>query len=103
MKKPVILLSVLIFSMALVIASLTWADKQEGSGTKESGSSSTSHSDEYKDKKHSKEYSSDKAGYMEEGSGAKQPQDKSSDHKKMEEGGSAVKPMKTTAPKREGS
>lgn len=101
MKKPVILLSVLIFSMALVIASLTWADKQEGSSTKGSDSNSTVKYD--KDKKHSKEYSSDKAGYMEEGSGAKQPQDKSSDHKKMEEGGSAVKPMKTTAPKREGS
>lgn len=100
MKKPIILLSVLIFFMALVVSSLTWADKQEGSGTKKTGSS---HSDEYKDKEHSKEYSSDKAGHKEKGSGAKQTQDISSDHKKAEEGSSAAKTTKTTAPKREGS
>ena len=101
MKKPVILLSVLIFSLALAVSSLTWADKEEGSGTKESGSNSTVKYD--KDKKHSKDYKSGEAGYAKEGSDAKQTQAKSSDHKKMEESGGADKKMKTTAPKREGS
>ncbi len=100
MKKPVILVSVLIFSLALVVSSLTWADKEEGSGTKAtqtSDSSSTSNSDEYKDKKHSE------AGYKEEGSGAKQTQDKSAEHKKMEEVSNADTEKKAAAPKREGS
>lgn len=95
MKKPVIVLSVLIFSLALVVSSLTWADKEEGSGTKESGSSSTIEYD--KDKKHSKD------GHTEEGGSAKQTQEKSSGYKKTEKGSSGDKEKKAAAPKKEGS
>ena len=54
MKKTVILLSALIFSLALMIPSLMWADDgkymEEGSGMKMDSSSLV------KDKEHSKDY-----------------------------------------------
>lgn len=101
MKKTVILLSALIFSLALMIPSLMWADDgkhmEEGSGMKMDKSS-----EEYKDKKHSKDGKNDK-GHMKEVSAGKEVYDKSADHKKMEEGSKDGKEFKTAAPKREGS
>jgi len=99
MKKPVVLLFALVFTLALLISSLTWADREEGSGTNKNGSAAPGHSDEYKDKNHS----SDQAGHKKEGSGAKHPEDKSADHTKKEEGSSADEKKKAPAPKREGS
>jgi hypothetical protein len=94
MKKIVRLLSALIFSLALVIPSLMWADDdkhmEEGSGKKMDKSSH-----EYKDKKHSGEYK--------DGKGHKKGHDKSADHKRMEEGSKDGEKMKTAAPKKEGS
>jgi hypothetical protein len=102
MKKTAILLSALIFSLALVLPSLMWADDgkhmEEGSGKKVEKSSHG----EYKDKKHSKEYKDGK-GHMKEGSAGKEEYDKNADHKKIEEGSGMEKKMKTRAPKKEGS
>jgi len=102
MKKTVALLSALIFSLALMIPSLMWADDmkhmEEGSGGKMDKSSK-----EYKDKMmHSKEYKDGK-GHMKEGSDAKEKYDKSADHKKMEEGSKEAEKMKMKARQREGS
>lgn len=107
MKKSVIVLSALIFSLALVISGLAWADdgrREEGSGlkTKNPAHEKASDSKEYKDNKYSEEYQSGKAGYIEEGSGGLKPLEKKSDHKKMK-AVTAPKKMKTTAPMREGS
>jgi hypothetical protein len=92
MKKTVRLLSALIFSLALMMPSLMWADDEkhmeEGSGKKMDKSS-------HADKKHSEEYK--------KGKGHKKGHDKSADHKKMEEGSKDGKKMKTAAPKKEGS
>ncbi len=100
MKKTVILLSALIFSLALMIPSLMWADDgkhmEEGSGAKMDMSS---HED---DKKHSKD-NKDGKGHMKEVGAGKEEYDKSADHRKMEEGSQDGKEMKTAAPKREGS
>jgi len=106
MKKSVIVLSALIFSLALVISGLAWADDgrmEEGSGlkTKNPAHEKASDSKEYKDNKYSEEYQSGKAGYIEEGSGGLKPLEKKSDHKKLK--ATAPKKMKTTAPMREGS
>lgn len=102
MKKTAILLSALIFSLALMIPSMMWADDgkhmEEGSGMKMDKSS---HED-YKDKKHSKEYKEGK-GHMKEGSARKEEYEKNADHKKMEEGSGTEKKMKMSAPKKEGS
>jgi len=89
MKKVTSLLSALIFSFALMIPSLMWADDgkhmEEGSG----GKADKSSHGEYKDKKHSK-------GDMKKG------HDKSADHKKKEEGSKDDK-KKEDAAKKEGS
>jgi hypothetical protein len=102
MKKTIILLSALIFSLALVIPGLMWADDgkhmEEGSG-KKMGQSSHG---EYKDKKHSKEYKDGK-GHMKEGSAGKEEYDKNAEHKKMEDGSGMKKKTGMTAPKKEGS
>ena len=102
MKKTVLLLSALIFSLALMIPSLMWADDgkhmEEGSGMKMGKSSH----EEYKDEKHSKDYK-DGRGHMEEGSAGKEMHDKKADHEKIEESSKDGKKMKMTAPKREGS
>ena len=99
MKKAITLLSALIFSLALMIPSLMWADDgkhmEEGSGMKMNESS-------LKDKKHSKEYK-DAKGHMEEGSAGKKEYDKNADHKKMEEGSKDGEQMKISSPKKEGS
>ena len=100
MKKTITLLSALIFSLALMVPSLIWADdgKHMGEG---SGGKMDKSSKEYKDTmKHSKEYK-DGEGHMKEGSDAKKEYDKSADHKKMEEGSKDGKKM--AAPKKEGS
>jgi hypothetical protein len=101
MKKTVILLSALIFSLALMIPSLMWADDgkhmEEGSGMKMDKSSA-----EYK-KKHSKEYKDAKGRMKEEGSAVKEEYDKSADHKKMEEGSGMEKKMRMKARQKEGS
>ncbi len=102
MKKTVILLSALIFSLALMIPSLMWADDgkhmEEGSGMKMDKSSH----EEFKDKKHSKDYKDGK-GHMKEVSAGAEEYDKSADHKKMEEGSGTDQKMKMTAPRKEGS
>ena len=102
MKKTVLLLSALIFSLALMVPSLMWADNmkhmEEGSGKK---MHKPSHGD-YKDKDHSKEYKDGK-GHMKEGSAGKEMHDKKADHKKMEEGSKDGKKMEMSAPKKEGS
>ena len=102
MKKTITLLSALIFSLALMVPSLMWADDgkhmEEGSGKKMHQSG---HGD-YKDKQHSKEYKEGK-GHMKEGSDGKQMHDKKADHKKMEEGSKDGKKKEMSAPKREGS
>ena len=102
MKKTVLLLSALIFSLALMIPSLMWADDgkhmEEGSGKKMNKSSHG----EYKDEKHSKDYKDGK-GNMKEGSAGKEMHDKKADHKKMEEGSKDGGKKEMTAPKKEGS
>ena len=89
MKKTTALLSALIFSAALMIPSLMWAD--DGKHMEEGSSKKTDKSSygEYKDKKHSK-------GDMKEG------YEKSADHKKKEEGSKDAK-EKAEARKKEGS
>ncbi len=108
MKKSVIVLSALIFLLALVISGLAWADggrTEKGSGLKASkpAHEKASDSKEYKDKKHSEEYQSGEAGYIEEGSGGMNPQVKKSDDKKWKKAVTAPKEMKSSAPRREGS
>ena len=102
MKKTIILLSALIFSLALMMPSLMWADDgkhmEEGSGKKMGQSSH----EEYKDEKHSKDYKDGK-GHMKEGSDGKEMHDKKADHRKREEGSKDGKKMEMTAPKKEGS
>ena len=102
MKKTITLLSALIFSLALMIPSLMWADDgkhmEEGSGKKMDKSAHG----QYKDEKHSKDYKEGK-GHMKEGSDGKEMHDKKADHKKMEEGSKDGKKMEMTAPKKEGS
>ena len=102
MKKTVPLLSALIFSLALMVPGLMWADKmkhmEEGSGKKMDKSAHG----EYKDKDHSKEYK-DSKGHMKEGSAGKEMHDKKADHKKMEEGSRDGKKMEMTDSKKEGS
>jgi len=99
MKKAITQLSALIFSLALMVPSLMWADDgkhmEEGSGMKMNESS-------HQDKKHSKEYK-DAKGHMKEVSAGKEEYDKSADHIKMEEGSKDGKKMAAPAPKREGS
>ncbi len=101
MKKTVLTLSALIFSLALMIPSLMWADDgkhmEEGSGMKMDKSSLG----EYKDEKHSQEYK-DAENRMKEGSARKEELEKSADQKKME-AREAEKRMIMTVPKREGS
>jgi hypothetical protein len=91
----------MIFSLALIIPSLMWADDgkhmEEGSGMKMDKSS---HGE--KDKKHSEDYK-DGTGHMKEVSTGKEEYDKSADHGKMEEGSKDGKEMKTAAPMKEGS
>jgi hypothetical protein len=91
MKKTVTLLSALIFSLALMVPSLMWADdgKHMEEGSKKTDKSSHG---EYKDKEHAKGEKCD----MKDG------HDKSADHKKMEEG-SKDGQKKAAAPKKEGS
>ncbi len=100
MKKTVLLLSALIFSLALMIPSLMWADDgkhmEEGSGAKMEQSSHE------KDKIRSKDFK-DGEGHMKGVSASKEEYDKSADHRKMEEGSQDGKEMKTAVPKREGS
>jgi hypothetical protein len=97
MKKTVTLLSALIFSLALMVPSLMWADgkhmKEEGSGMKIDKSSHE------KDKKHSKDHKDGK-GHMKAGDAGKEEYDKSADHKKMEEGSKDGKKMKMTTPRK---
>jgi len=85
MKKTITLLSALLFSLALMIPSLIWADNMkhmdEGSGKKMMDKSS-----------HGKH--KDKMSSMEEGSGTKEMYDKNADHKKMEEGSGMGQKMK---------
>ena len=92
MKKTVLLLSALIFSLSLVIPSLMLADRnhmEEGSGKKMDKSSHG----EYKDGKHTKDYKDGK-GHMKEGSSDKMEYNKNADHKKMEEGSGMGQKMK---------
>ena len=96
MKKTITLLSVLIFSLALMIPSLVLAD--DGKHMEEGSKADKASHGEYKDKKHSKGEKGHK-----EGSAAKEEHDKSADHKKMEEGSKDGEKMKSPAPKREGS
>ncbi len=112
MKKSIIVLSALTFLLTLAASNLTWADRghlEEGSGMK---TSKTSHEEgigsgtdpkDYKDKKHSGDYKSQKVGHMEEGSGGMPPQDQQSGQMKMKDGSGAGQEMKTSAPMREGS
>jgi hypothetical protein len=99
MKKTVRLLSVLIFSFALMVPSQMWADDgkhmEEGSGKKMDKAS-------HEGKEHSKDYKEGK-GHMKEGSDAKEEHDKSANHKNMEEGSKDGEKMKSAAPKKEGS
>jgi hypothetical protein len=92
MKKTVALLAALVFSLALTIPSLMWADDgkhmEEGSG----GKADKSSHGEYKDKGHAKGKKHD----MKDG------HDKSDGHKKMEEGSKDGK-EKAEARKKEGS
>jgi len=102
MKKTIVLLSALIFSLALMIPGLMWADDgkhmEEGSGKKMDPSAHG----ELKDKMHSKEYKDGK-GHMKEVSAGKEEYDKNAEHKKMEEGSGMKKRTEMTAPKKEGS
>ena len=92
MKKATTLLSALIFSFALIIPSVMWADDgkhmEEGSG----GKADKSSHGEYKDKEHAKGENHD----MKDG------HDKDDGHSKKEEGSKDGK-EKAPAPKKEGS
>ena len=108
MKKAVILLSAMIFSLALMIPSLMWADdgkhRGEGSGMKTTipSQEERSASKEYKDKKHSKEYDGKKS-HLKEGSAEKQSHVQNTNRREMKERSGTNKKMKTAAPRREGS
>ena len=111
MKKSTIVLSALTFLLAITVSSLTWADRghmEEGSDMKTSKpaqeeGSETVTDQEYKDKKHSKDYKVDQAAHMEEGSGGMKSQDQHSGAMKMDKGSGSSKEMKSSAPMREGS
>lgn len=96
MKKTVTLLSALIFSLALMVPSLIWAD--DGKHMEEGSKADKSSHGEYKDKKHSKGEKGHK-----EGSDYKEGHDEKAEHKNMEEGGKDGEKMKSHAPKKEGS
>lgn len=102
MKTIVSLVSVVIFILSFLAASPIWADDakhmEEGSGMKMDPSA---HQDP-NNKKHPEQYK-DAQGHMKEGSAAKEEYDKSSDHKKMEEGSGSERKMQKTSPRREGS
>lgn len=113
MKKLIIVLSASTFLLALAASNLTWADRgqmmEEGSGMK---TSKTSHEEgmgsgmdpkDYKDEKHSKDYKSQKASHLEEGSGGMPLQGQQSGQMKMKESRGPGQEMKTSAPMREGS